>query len=486
MNKGPNKLENIRPVRAEKALHYSDIGKVGNYGRQYQDEEISLIHYAKILLRRKKTIALIGAAITILAAVISFFMPAVYRSKVVFFPPTYTDIQAYNSQIVYKVTIEEAYEKFKLNLNSTVPRKNVFNKLDLIESGYFESVENKNQQKLFESFNKSLTIKATAGSGNYSNNEIILEMKGSNPDLIAQVLNALAEEVDQLTVAEIASDIRSRIKNKKEKLLQEVVILRNKEKKRRFEEINRLEIENQIKQKIIEDNINTLYTFSKQKRLDRIKQLEEANSIARTLEIKKPIENQADSPSKNSQIIIGIAESEPKLRSDPKEQTERQLPADRELFLDSQLRSTTQLYSDTQLYNRGYEAIEAEINTLVNRESDEPFTEKLRELQRRLALLKNDRNLEMLKNRKNDDPFIPTLSEKLAELDNLKVINIDLSSVKASRIDMPAFPPEDRESPKLIKFMSFGLIIGLLLGICYVLFSHFMAEVSEMDETPKA
>ena len=103
--------------------------------------------------------------------------------------------------------------------------------------------------------------------------------------------------------------------------------------------------------------------------------------------------------------------------------------------------------STTPLYYRGYKALNAEITTLNNRKSDDPFISGLRDLQEKLALLTS--------------------------------IEIEEEGMHSVTVDQAAYPPKNRIKPKRRLIVSLGTVVGLFLGIFLVFFVSFVQKQKE-------
>jgi chain length determinant protein (polysaccharide antigen chain regulator) len=103
--------------------------------------------------------------------------------------------------------------------------------------------------------------------------------------------------------------------------------------------------------------------------------------------------------------------------------------------------------SSTPLYYRGYRALNAEINILKNRKSDDPFISGLRDLQEILALLSS--------------------------------IKIEAEGMHAVTVDQAAYPPKNRFKPNRRLIVSLGTVVGLFLGIFLVFFVSFVQKQKE-------
>ncbi len=130
--------------------------------------------------------------------------------------------------------------------------------------------------------------------------------------------------------------------------------------------------------------------------------------------------------------------------------------------------------NDPQLYKIGFEAIEAQIKSLSNRKTDDPFIPELSKLQAELSLLEHNRKAEQLKTRKDDDPFIKSLRDKQSEIIRLESIQIDPATVKTARLDQAANPSEHRIKPKRKLIVVLGFVSGIILGVFVAFFSNLL------------
>ena len=103
--------------------------------------------------------------------------------------------------------------------------------------------------------------------------------------------------------------------------------------------------------------------------------------------------------------------------------------------------------SSTPLYYRGYRALNAEINILKNRKSDDPFISGLRDLQEKLVLLTS--------------------------------IKIETEGQHAVTVDQAAYPQKNRIKPNRRLIVSLSTVFGLFLGICLVYFVSFVQKQKE-------
>jgi chain length determinant protein (polysaccharide antigen chain regulator) len=96
------------------------------------------------------------------------------------------------------------------------------------------------------------------------------------------------------------------------------------------------------------------------------------------------------------------------------------------------------------LYYRGYRALNAEINILKIRKSDDPFIVGLRDLQEKLTLLTS--------------------------------IKIETEGQHAVTVDQAAYPPKNRIKPNRRLIVSLSTVVGLFLGIFLVFIVSFVQK----------
>ena len=474
-----------------------------------QEDEISLIDYWRVLVKRKSIIIISGltAIATIGAVLYALSLTPIYKAKAVFLPPEVSDIQPLLIQGINSDS-DTVYTMFKRNLSTRVPRQTIFEKMNLLSRFAPEGDQDADSDVIFDDFNQSLTVTIPkTKKGTLSVPTITLSMEGEDPVLIAEIINRIAEEAERATTLELISDIQSKVSARTRDLNQEIQRLHEKAKKQRLDEIERLETADvmerktikdkisslrmkvhserlaeisrleeadRIKREEIEDEIRALRNSAKEKSLDRLATLKEAAEIAHSLDIKEPIgfklKKISDSYRKKSQILTDISSVSP------------------------------------QLYKRGYEALEAEISSLSDRtiedpfitklrglqdhlkqleynekiaalkdrENDDPFIPELRGLQEKLKLLERNRKVEQLKSRQNDAPYISSLRDIEHELTRLESIHIDPLTVKSARLDQAAYPSNQRIKPNRKRIVMLGFALGLMFGIFGAFFGNFL------------
>ena len=431
------------------------------YGYFPQKDEMSLNDLLGVLLKNKMIIFGITVIATVGAVIYALSLPIVYKAESTFLPPLGSDIQALNisgyqidsigdDKLKTKLidsdsfSINSVYKTFRKNLYSKEPRRSIFEKMGLLDIFEPKRDEKTDVKAIVVGFTDSFSVTTTGSLSGDTVPTISLAMEGGDPELIAEIVNRVGSEVEQQTKTEIISNINAKIAAKINHLTREIKLLRDSVRQKRLDEIERLELANHIDIERINVRIaiskKDLKSKKQQIKDNKIKILKEAAMIARALNIKYSVFEQN---TQNMQNQLG----------------------------------TSKFYD--QLYDRGYKALEAEIEVITNRESDNKFNPEISALQERLKSLENNLKIEQLKSRKNDDPFIESLRDVESELKRMKSIHIDPETVKTAQLDQTAISKRIKPDRRLIVVI--GSFLGLMLGIIGAFFSYFL-EIQRKEE----
>lgn len=477
------------------------------YGYDRQEDEISLVDLWRVLVRRKGTIFVVAAIATIGAVLYAMLATPVYKAEAIFLPPAESDIQSLNIQVVQGVSVDSVYTTFKKHLGASTTRRAIFNKMKLFEQFASERDQDTNYDQIFSRLNENITTTIPKEKkGVKPIPTITLSMEGEDPLLIAEIVNHIAAEAERATTEEVVSDIQAKLGAIIDDLNREIQRLREQAKKQRLDEIARLKLADALERETIKDTIASLRKKARSERLAEIARLEEADRIERKA-IEERIRTLRDSAGvRRLDRIVTIKEAAAIAHSlgigDP---IGFKLKKISDSYLNKPQILTDIIGNTSQLYMRGYEALEAEMASLSNRTSEDPFIPELRELQdqlkqlennekivalktrqsddpfipgfhemqEKLKLLENNRKVEQLKGRQNDDPFIPSLRDKENELARLESVHIDPAMVRTARMDQAAHPPEQHIKPKRKLIVVLGMVLGLMLGV----FSAFFVSL---------
>lgn len=419
-----------------------------------REVEISLVDAWEILRRQKYIVLGVAVFTTICALIYALQITPAYKVEAVFLPPKEGDIQLLNVYMGSSAGVQEVpaskgaskassmvlnvptvFARFRKNLASSRVRRVVFDEMFPSAS---EDSKNASTNMSFNRLNKKMRIKARkSGISLYPVPIVTLEIRGEDPELIANFANRVGREAERVAAEEVVSDLRAAISVKINNLKMKIDALREQAKKKRLDEIELLTIKDALEREKLNSTIAVLREHAKKERLRRIVRLKDAADIAHKLGIKDPITYQLNKINEKSS---------------------------------NETRLLAGLTAETELYKRGFEALEAEIESLLKRDNDDPYIADLGKIQSELMLLKHNPQIEHLRNRKSDDLYIQSFREIEKELRLLESIKVDKTMFKTARVDRAAFPPKQHIKPKQMLIIVLGLVLGIVLGI----YSAFM------------
>lgn len=415
------------------------------------DDEIHFSDLVKTIIKYKKTVIITTLVILLVTLAYVLLVTPVYKAKISYLPPTLGDIATLKLPSAEGGDLsQKIYADFEKNLNSLKLRRKIFDEMKLLPILKKGANEQTNVEVVFNQFNEKIAIeKPTAKKDVPVVPAIQLTLKGSDPQLIANILNQISDHVRLTTKQEAIRDILEQVNFKKAQLTREMNELRAKAERQKNDTITKLQETDQVERKKLEDQIKTLRDSAKTKRMDQITVLTEAAKIAES---------------------IGLIEKSALLENTSIAANERNA-------------FYTEVNTQPQpLYLRGSKALRSEIKELTERSSDDPFIPGLRDLEDKVELLKANRQIEALKARQSNDPFIEILRDKESELAILEAFKIDPDEVRVVTLDQAAYPPEQRESPKRAKILALGAIAGLFLGIMAAFMVNFWHSLRLEDQ----
>ncbi len=131
---------------------------------------------------------------------------------------------------------------------------------------------------------------------------------------------------------------------------------------------------------------------------------------------------------------------------------------------------------ETPLYFLGSEALSAEREALLARESDDFAEPRIAEIEKELAILERNPQVELMRQRDTDDLFLADLANWRKEAARLKAIDVDIEALRLVRLDQPAMTPSDPLKPKRALVVALGTVLGLMLGVFVALVRAFFSS----------
>jgi chain length determinant protein (polysaccharide antigen chain regulator) len=343
-----------------------------------------LTFLANVAFQDLTPLMLVTVVVTALAVAYALLAPRVYKTEAILLPPSESDVEKLNvttgTPVDSQLIVGKVYAGMIVNLKSASLRKKFFQDNGLLVHLADRKNDDVSEERIFEEeFDEKLGVRALDKK---ETNFFTVTLEGSDPEQIARWTNDFIAMVNEQTVKEQVQGVKSKIEVEKEYVQNQIAGLRQVAQDRRF---------------------------------DRIAALEEAASIARELGIVERYD------SRRSQLTGRGSSSD---QNNPDVGLQIRFP------------------ENNPLYVNGTRELEAEINSLKSRKSDDPFIGQLRGLQ-----------------------------VKLSELENIVV---DSAAISAVRVDQPALAPEHAIKPKRRLVVALGAVVGLMGGIFLAFFLNFI------------
>lgn len=249
-------------------MNHSDMSALSRSSEpRPMDDEIDLFELWEGLVAEKWTLVSAAVVAVVLAAVYAWTATPVYKSTAYFLPPTLADVQemnALNLMVEKKETSslnsteekdsgsfytpQSVFDGFVSHLNSREVQKRVFEQFELAALyGYqAEQTQAKNDtdlaalNKAFEAFSQDVSVtlpkKNAVGDGVSVSLSLAL-----SPEQTADILNTMVDLARQKTVAQYASNIRSELAIRKQRIAEKIASLRDIEQDRRLDRMAQLQ-----------------------------------------------------------------------------------------------------------------------------------------------------------------------------------------------------------------------------------------------------
>lgn len=255
----------------------------------------------------------------------------------------------------------------------------------------------------------------------------------------AAILNNLTARVLSNMSKRVAEELGVLIENRTEQLMRDIEVAKVRYQVQVDAEVAKLKEGDTTRRHVLEDELAALRLELKSRRINRIAVLDEAVRIARKLGIRKPMTPSALSQESSEKSVIRT------------EIHNQQLP----------------------LFFMGMDALMAEREVLMARESDD-FTEpRVAEIVKELELLRNNRWVESLQARGDSELFIEDIGKMQSERARLEGLKLDLDGLQLVQVDQPAVQPAQPFKPRTLLVLSLGVLLGAMLGVFVALLRSF-------------
>ncbi|AZC23807.1 Wzz/FepE/Etk N-terminal domain-containing protein [Pseudomonas sessilinigenes] len=398
---------------------------------QTSTEEIDLLELFSSIWRQRTTVI----SVTLLAGLIgtgyAFLAPREYQVSSVLRPAAINELDALNRSEIYTLPPAEALNKVGARIDSYDARLSFFKANPELFKAFKKPGQSLEQG--FEEFNNnSLSLVLPDPKKVDLSSYIQLNMQYPEDTNGTAILNGLVDHAIGLERAQIAADLKVIINNRLTELQGKIDVARSNYEIDKEWRIAKLLEADKIKRAQLQDELAGLRLQMNKVRANRIAELGEAISIAKSMGIRTPT-----TPSS-----MATADSKP-----------------------NQVMRTEVNNQAIPLYFMGTEALEAERDTLQKRKNDDFTNERVAEIAKELKLLEANREVETMNKRVNEDIFLQNIETLRAEKARLSNLNIDMSTLKLVTIDRRALQPRAPAKPKKALAIALSLAGGLMLGM---------------------
>ncbi|MCU1733996.1 MULTISPECIES: Wzz/FepE/Etk N-terminal domain-containing protein [unclassified Pseudomonas] len=404
--------------------------------------EFDLFTISQVVWRQKGLIGAAAALVGLLFAIYAFFIATpVYQVTSVLRPVALNDMDALNRSALYSLSPEAALLRVGTALDSYEARLNYFRANEALFKPYLRA--GMSVEQAFEEFNRSsLKVTMPAPDSGVAGMRVTIDMSyPAGVDGVA-ILNGFVSFAIAAERNLVQADFDVILKNRLNEVAAQIDAQRAVYDGDKKSQIARLLEQHNLKRSLLEDELNALRQQLKVQRSNRISELSEAISIARSLGIKRPTTPSmlGDSAQSSSGSVV---------RTEVSNQT---IP----------------------LYFMGSDALEAERAVLQKRTSDDFSTNRVAEIQKELQLLQANRQVEILKRRQNDELFLLGIEPMEKEMVRLKGLNTDMQELKMVLVDRSALQSPAPIKPMKSLLVVLGALLGALLGAVFVVLARYM------------
>lgn len=372
----------------------------------------------------------------------AFLAPKTYEVSSVLRPAAINELDALNRSEVYKLPPADALAKVGAQLDSYEARLGFFKSHEQLFLAFQKPGQSLEQS--FEDFNRNSVnlILPDAKKADSLSNYIRLELQyPSDVDGVA-ILNGFVDYAIAAEREQVGADLKVIVNNRLNELKGKIDAARANYETDKESKIAKLLEADRLKRARLQDELSALRLQMKMERTNRLAELAEAISIAKSMGIKTPTtpSSMADTTRSGSSQVMRT------------EVNNQKIP----------------------LYFLGTEALEAERVALQQRTSDDFTNPRIAEIGKELQLLESNREVEILQKRGNEDIFLQDVEPLRAEVARLRSLNIDMSNLKLVTIDRRAQEPLAPVKPKKGLVIALSLVVGLMLGLVAALIRHFV------------
>lgn len=393
--------------------------------------EFDFLATAQVVWQQKKLIVASSLMFAALGAIYAFTATPEYETSAALRSVPLNDLDALNRSGVYSLSPDEALMRVASALDSYEVRLGFYQANPQLQEQFVAAYGA--PAHAFERFNRDLQMKVQTDVQKPAAFSTSVSMQMRYPQGIngPDALNGLIEYAIDNERRHISDDLKVIVSNRLAEVDAKLAAARSNYDATKQGRIAELLEADRLKRAQLQDELKALRAQLKLLREDRIAQLNEAITIARSLGLKRP-----STPS-------SMANSDSSGTINRTEVTNQQIP----------------------LYFMGVDALEAERQVMRRRESDDFSDPKVAQIRKQLLVLANNREVEILRKRDNDELFLKGIESLRAERARLEGMGADASSMRLVSIDQPAVVPVAPVQPKKLIVILMGLVVGGVFGI---------------------
>jgi LPS O-antigen subunit length determinant protein (WzzB/FepE family) len=406
----------------------------------YNNDEIDLVELFRSLFQQKYLILAVACMVTLVAVAYAFLATPHYQVQSVLRPVDRGSLDELNGTGVYELTPAEALGRVGGGLSSYERRLAFFRDNQALFSGLV--TPGRSLEQVFEEFNRSAFTMLQVDPKRPNSLSEFVGISLTYPRGVegVAVVNGLVAYVLESERERIATDLKVLIANRLFSLEQKIEAARASYEASKEARIAALLEQDALQRAQLQDELLALRGELKTRRENRIKGLDEAIQIAESLGIENPTTPSAMADAQRQGQVVRT------------EVNSREIP----------------------LYFMGSEALKAEREALKARSSDDFSEPRIAEIEKELALLGNNRQVEILEKRQNEDLYLKDLAEWRQEAAQLKGIKFDTSTLQLVRLDQQALDPLAPVKPKKALIIALGGVAGMILGIFAALLRNLL------------
>jgi len=408
------------------------LSNLSDSRRVIASDEVDLIElFHNIWKQRFLVLGFTGVA-GVIGLIFILLMPKEYVVSSLLRPTTINDLDALNQSKVYELPPAEALSKVGVRLGSYEARFGFFK----AHPELFENFNKPGQtlEQGFELFNlDSIVLALPDPKQTELSSYIRLDMRYPNGVDGVAILNGFVDFALAMERKQIADDLKVIVENRLAEVQGKISAARSNYETDKESKIAQLLEADNIRRAKLKDELAGLRLQMSVLRANRIAELSEAISIAKSMGIKYP-----STPSSIANTSAGGG---------------------------SQIMRNEVNNQAIPLYFLGTDALEAERVMLKQRSSDDFVSERIAEIGKELRMLEVNREVEVLNQRKNEDIFLQNIEPLRTEKTRLSGINTDMSKLELVSIDRRAQEPVGPVKRSKFAIMALALFVGLFLGV---------------------